>query len=114
MDCLFLFLLVDIQIGTKLYFANVSYDYTTRIAVINAISRTGVPPINPSYFPGHPEKLTYLYYYWYILPSIIDLIGGRFVNSRQAMTAGTIWGGICLMAIIALYLHLRNRETFQQ
>jgi len=105
-----LLLLVDIQIGSKLYFANVSNDYTTRIAIINAISRTGVPPINPSYFPGHPEKLTYLYYYWYILPSIIDLIGGSLVNSRQAMTAGTIWGGIVLIAITALYLRLRNQQ----
>ena len=105
-----LLLLVDIQIGSKLYFANVSNDYTTRIAIINAISRTGVPPINPSYFPGHPEKLTYLYYYWYILPSIIDLIGGNLVNSRQAMTAGTIWGGIALIAITALYLRTRNKN----
>ena len=105
-----LFLLVDIQAGTKLYFANVSNDYTTRIAIINAISRTGVPPLNPSYFPGHPVKLTFLYYYWYILPSIIDLIGGNFINSRQAMTAGTIWGGIGLMAIVALYLRLRNQQ----
>ena len=105
-----LLLLVDIQVGNKLYFANVSNDYTTRIAIVNAISRTGVPPINPSYFPGHPEKLTYLYYYWYILPSIIDLVGGSLVNSRQAMTAGTIWCGIGLMAIIALYLRLRNQQ----
>ena len=105
-----LFLLVDIQAGTKLYFANVSNDYTTRIAIINAISRTGIPPLNPSYFPGHPVKLTFLYYYWYILPSIIDLIGGNFINSRQAMTAGTIWGGIGLMAIVALYLRLRNQQ----
>ena len=105
-----LFLLVDIQIGTKLYSANVSYDYTTRISIINAISRTGIPPINPSYFPGHPEKLTYLYYYWYILPSIINLIGGNLINSRQAMIAGTIWSGICLMSVIGLYLRRRNQN----
>ncbi len=36
-----------------------------------------------------PKNLTFLYYYWYILPSIIDLIGGNFINSRQAMIAGT-------------------------
>ena len=105
-----LLLLVDVQIGNKLYFANVSYDYTTRIAIINAITRTGIPPINPSYFPGHPEKLTYLYYYWYILPSIINLIGGNFINSRQAMIAGTIWSGICLMSVIGLYLRRRNQN----
>ncbi len=105
-----LLLLVDFQFGRQLYFANVAYDYTTRIAVINAISRTGVPPINPSYFPGRPEKLTFLYYYWYISPSLIDQIGGTLVNSRQAMLAGTIWTGLALMAGIALYLRLRNRR----
>jgi hypothetical protein len=106
-----LFLLVDIQIGTKLYFANVSYDYTTRISIINAISRTGIPPINPSYFPGHPEKLTYLYYYWYILPSIINLIAGNFINGRQVMIGGTIWTGICLISVIGLYLRGRNKNA---
>ncbi len=105
-----LLLLVDIQVGSRLYFPNVAYDYTTRITVINAIARTGVPPVNPSYFPGHPEKLTYLYYYWYILPSIIDRIGGNFVNSRQAMIAGTIWSGICLISVIGLYLRIRNKN----
>ena len=105
-----LLLLVDIQVGSRLYFPNVAYDYTTRITVINAIARTGVPPVNPSYFPGHPEKLTYLYYYWYILPSIIDRVGGNFVNSRQAMIAGTIWSGICLISVIGLYLRIRNKN----
>ena len=103
-----LLLLVDIQVGNRLYFPNVAYDYTTRITVIHAIARTAVPPVNPSYFPDHPEKLTYLYYYWYIIPSIINLIGGNFVNTRQAMIASTIWGGICLMSVIGLYLHGRN------
>src|SRR5208283_18896 len=58
--------IVDIQWGDRLYYNVISYDFTTRVAIINAITRTGVPPINPSYFPGHPVRLTYLYYFWYI------------------------------------------------
>lgn len=104
-------LLLDLQFGSRLYFATTSYDYTTRIAVINAISRTGVPPINPGYFPGHAEKLTYLYYYWYVAESLVDLIGGNLVNSRHAMIAGVTWTGLCLMAAIALYVRARNRGT---
>ena len=106
-----LLLLVDLNIGNKLYFATTSYDYTTRIAVINAITRTGVPPVNPTYYPGHPELLNYLYYYWYISPSIIDWIAGNFVNSRQAMIASVGWCGLCLMATLALYLRLRKNHT---
>lgn len=102
-------LLLDLQIGHSLYFPTVSYDYTSRIAIINAISRTGIPPINPGYFPGHPQQLAFLYFYWYIPESIIDQLGGNFINSRQAMIAGVIWTGLCLMAVVALYIRLRNK-----
>jgi len=104
-------LLVDIQFGNRQYFAATSYDYTTRISVIDAITRTGIPPANPTYYPGHPEPLTFLYYYWYILPSIIDQIGGNLINARQAMIAGVTWTGISVMALIAVYLRLRNQNS---
>ena len=41
--------LVDVQIGHRLYFSVTSYDYTKNISVTDAITRTGVPPINPSF-----------------------------------------------------------------
>src|SRR5574341_568033 len=103
-----LFLLVDLQIGAKLYFPNVAYDYTTRVAIINAIADSGVPPVNPTYYPGHAEQLTFLYYYWYIPVSIVEQLGTPLVNARYALIAGAIWMGFCLMATIALYLRLRN------
>ncbi len=103
-------LLLDLQIGNKLYFPTISYDTTTRIAIINAITRTGIPPINPGYFPGHPQQLTFLYYYWYIPESLVEQMGGNLINSRQAMLVGVIWTGLCLMATVALYLRLRNRR----
>lgn len=100
--------LIDIQLDDRLYYNVVSYDYTTRVAIINAMSRTGVPPINPSYYPGHPVLLTYLYYFWYIPCSLIDLIGGSWINGRDAMIASVSWCGLGLMAAMALYLKLRN------
>jgi hypothetical protein len=106
-----LLLLVDLQLDQKLYFATTSYDYTTRISIINAITRTGIPPVNPGYYPGGPERLTFLYYYWYIPASLVDQAGGAFVNSRQAMLAGTTWTGLCLMAGVALYLRLRGSSS---
>jgi hypothetical protein len=101
-------MLVDLQWGNRLYFNIVAYDYSTRVAVINAITRTGVPPINPSIFQGEPVKLTFLYYFWYILCSLVDQLGGKAVDSRAALIASTIWAGLALMATVALYLRIRN------
>jgi len=100
--------LIDIQWGDRLYFNIIGLDYTTRVAVIDAITRTGVPPANPSYYPGHPVPLTFLYYFWYILCSLIDQIGGKWVDSRMALIASAAWCGLGLMSTIALYLRLRN------
>ncbi len=102
--------LIDIQMGNRLYYTVVSYDFTTRVAIINAMTRSGIPPINPSYFPGHPVLLKYLYYFWYIPCSLVDQIGGSWVDGRDAMIASVAWCGLGLMAIIALYLRLRNPE----
>ncbi len=102
--------LVDIQLGNRLYYTVISLDYTTRAALINAITRTGVPPVNPSYYPGHPKPLTFLYYFWYILGSLIDQLGGKWVDSRAALIASVCWCGLGLMATIALYLRLRNPQ----
>ncbi len=49
-----IFCLVDLQWGQReLYFSVASFDQTTRVSIIDAMTRTGVPPINPSYYPGH-------------------------------------------------------------
>ena len=102
--------LVDWQFGNRLYFNYVSEDYTTRVAIIDAITRTGVPPINPSYYPGHPAQLTFLYYFWYILASLIDIAGGRWVTAYTAMIASVIWCGFVFGGAIALYLRLRSND----
>ena len=106
-----LFSLIDIQLGNRLYYNVVAYDFTTRVAIINAMTRSGVPPVNPSYFPGHPVLLTYLYYFWYIPCSLVDQIGGSWVDGRNAMIASVAWCGLGLMATIALYLRLRNPDN---
>jgi large-conductance mechanosensitive channel len=102
---------VDTQWKDQLYFSMVSLDQTMRVSVIDAMTRTGVPPVNPSYYPGHPVQLTFLYYFWYILGSMIDVIGGRYVDARAALNASAGWAGIGLMAIIAFYLRQRNANN---
>lgn len=104
---------IDIQWGNQLYFNVVAYDYSTRAAVVNAITRSGVPPINPNFYPGKPVKLTFLYYFWYILCSLVDQLGGKIVDSRVALIASVIWAGLALMAVIALYMRIRNHGSRQ-
>ena len=89
-------LLVDIQIGQRLYINAASHDFTTRTALIDAVTRTGIPPINPTYYPGHFERITELYYFWYILGSVVDSLGGSWVDARMALFAGITWSGLAL------------------
>ncbi len=103
-------LMVDIQTGKELYFSVVAYDQTTRISIVDAMTRTGVPPVNPSYYPGHPVQMNFLYFFWYILGSMVDQLGGSLADARGAFFASAIWGGIALMAAIAFYLRLRIKD----
>jgi hypothetical protein len=100
--------LVDIQWGKRLYFSMVAFDFTSRVSIIAAITRTGVPPVNPGYFTGEAVRLTFLYYFWYIPCSLIDQLCGKWVDARMALIASVAWSGIGLMCVLALYLRLRN------
>jgi len=100
--------LIDIQVGHRLYFSVVDADHAARAAVTDAITRTGVPPANPSYFPGRPVPL-YYYYFWPLLCSLADRLGGPLVSARQAVIAGACWAGLALMAVIAIYLQQTRR-----
>lgn len=101
--------LVDLQFGQNLYFSAVSYDLTTRVSIVDAISRTGVPPISPGYFFGESMRLNFLYYFWYIPGSSIEILGGDFIDARHAMIASIAWCGVGFLALIALYIHFRDR-----
>jgi hypothetical protein len=100
--------LVEIEWNGRSFFSVSSYDQATRVSIIEAMTRTGVPPINPSYYPGHPVKLTFLYYFWYILGSYVDILGGKSVDAFAALNASSAWAGLGLMAVVALYLKQRN------
>ena len=101
--------LIDLQIGRRLYFPVSSYDYTLRAAITAAIDRTGVPPTNPYFYPGHGYVLRY-HYFWYMLCSLVGRFGGPFVTARIAVIGGTLWSGIGLVAIVALYVHLSRSK----
>jgi hypothetical protein len=95
--------LVDMQIGDRLYFPSIAYDYMLRTAVTASITHTGVPPYNPYFFPGHPALLRY-HYFWYLPCSLVDQLGGTLVSPRHAMLASALWSGLGLMSLVTLYL----------
>lgn len=97
------FCLIDIQVGHRLYFPVSAFDYTLRAAVTSAVDRTGVPPVNPYFYPGHPYILRY-HYFWYMLCGLVGRFGGPLVTARIAVIGGTLWSGIGLVALVALYV----------
>jgi hypothetical protein len=98
-----IFWLIDLQYHNRLYFSSVAYDYTFRSAITASITRSGVPPVNPYFYPGKSFVLRY-HYFWFILCSLVQQIGGALVSPRQALMAGTVWSGLGLIAVIPLFL----------
>ena len=92
--------LVDIAVGKRLYLSVTIFDHSMRTAFVDAVMRTGVPPTNPLYWPGHAVPMRY-YYFWYVLTAAAARLGG--ITSRQAMIASTAWAGFGLVSILALY-----------
>ncbi len=111
-----LFSLVDLQLGGKLYYSTIALDYSVRAQFIHSISSTGIPPVNPFFFPGHGELLRY-HYFWLIPCSLVDVAGGAFVGPRHAWIGGAIWCGAGFLALIALFFRLvvyQGPETFRR
>ena len=96
-------LLIDFQQGENLLRPLMTHDYTEHVAATNAVSRTGVPPVNPHFFPGQPLPF-FFYYFWFMLCSLIDTFGGLWIGPRDAMLASILWGIAALIALVHLYI----------
>ncbi len=93
----------DLQFGDSLFPSVLAYDYNLRTALIDGITKLGLPARNALYFPGHSEPLRY-HYFWFLPCSLIE----HAVSARQALIASTVWCGWALMAVVSLclrYLH---------
>jgi hypothetical protein len=95
--------LIDLQLGHRLYFPFSDLDHSTRTAFTAAIARDGIPPHNPFFFAGQPAPLHY-HYFWLIPSALVDRLGGSLVTARLGVIDGTLWAGLGLMGVIALYL----------
>ncbi len=95
--------MVDLVIDGGLVRPLVSYDYTKHTAVTNAIAMTGIPPVNPSFYPTAPVELFY-YYFWFQLCSLVDIMGGAVVTARHAVLGSIMWGGVSLVVVMLLWM----------
>jgi hypothetical protein len=111
-----LFALTDLQIGDRLYYPSITYDYAARSAFVQSISAAGIPARNPFFLPGHPVLLRY-HYFWLMMCSLAHRSAGPGVSARHAVVAGTFWIGVGMMALLAIYLrlfHTGPRERIQR
>ncbi|HEY2399291.1 MAG TPA: hypothetical protein VGI23_03000, partial [Steroidobacteraceae bacterium] len=100
--------LMDVGAGNKLYLSVTVYDHSLRTAFVESVLRTGVPPVNPLFWPGHAAPMRY-YYFWYVLTAAAARLG--HVAARQAMIASVAWAGLGLGATVTLYCrHFLNAD----
>lgn len=103
------YMMVDLVDGESLIRPLMSHDYVKHVAVTDAISRSGLVPANPSFSNGEIIPLFY-YYFWFLLCSVVDLMGGDVINARHAVLGSIVWCGIALMALVKIYLSFLERR----
>ncbi|CAN5610142.1 hypothetical protein BH09PLA1_BH09PLA1_24830 [soil metagenome] len=96
-------MLLDVRLSNGLNMSAPWMDHTKRVAWIDSIMRTGVPPNNPSTHPGHPVKMFY-YYGWYVWAATVQTLGGGWINPIHVLIAGVVWSGWAFIASLALAL----------
>ena len=95
---------LDLQFGDRLYASVTSADQAFRVALTDAITRTGIAhPKNPYYYVDGPAAVRY-HYFWFILCSLVDQLVGAAVSARNAFIASIVWSGIALGCTIAAFL----------
>lgn len=98
------FELTDIGVGQRLYLSVTVYDHALRSAFVDAVMRTGVPPMNPllgvsdgRIARGAPMRY---YYFWYVCCGAVGQMARA--SSGQALVASCVWAGAGLWAVLEL------------
>ena len=97
--------LADLQIGHKAFNSVVIFDHWLRVAVTDAITRTGIPTSTPFNYLGGPAPLRY-HIYWFALCSVAQRLSGGVIDARSALNGSVIWCGCALMCLICLYMRI--------
>ena len=91
----------DWTIGQRTYLSVTAWDYAKHVAVTHELSADRVPPLNPSFAPGHAIPLFY-YYFWFLTSSAVEIISKGWVSARHAVTAGVIYNAFSLLAAVVV------------
>jgi hypothetical protein len=105
-------MLLDVQLGDRLILSMETYDHSNLVAFTDAILRTGVPPANPCYFPGHSLPVFY-HYYWVVYAAVISTLTGLVQNTRPVITAGLVWTGAIFILTITTASRYFCKRTAQ-
>jgi hypothetical protein len=100
--CLGCIVLIDLQIDHKLFISMPLYDHSLRVALADSISREGLPPSNPVYWPGHSVQMLY-HYYWVLLCIAVSQPLGHPYNNRITVLAGVLWTGLVFLAFLGAF-----------
>jgi hypothetical protein len=92
---------VVIQVRGGLYLSVTALDQGYRAAFIGSIMRSGFPPVNPLFHPGHSESLRY-YYFWYAVCAACARL--MHVSALQALMGSCVWSGVGIVAILSLFV----------
>ncbi len=104
-------LLIDIQIGDRLYLSTSVFDHSFRTAFSRSIVTNGMPPVNPLFAPaGHALPLRY-YYYWFLVCALPAKMLG--IDPRLTIYASCAWAGLALAAMVPLYLKYFTGDRIQ-
>ncbi len=93
---------VDLVFDREVWVNINAMDAIAHVGFVDSITRTGIPPANPFAYPGHAVPLFY-YYFWYLMCSLVDQVGGQIVTARAAVQAGSLWIGTMLALLAGLY-----------
>ena len=102
--------LVDLQFGGRVYYSSVAFDHSVRVAVTDAITRTGMPAETPFNRLSGPTVLRY-HVFWFALCSFAQRLGGGWLNARHALNASVFWAGLSLLCLVCLWLRIFGRVS---
>ncbi len=92
--------LIDLQWGRQLFVSVTVRDHCYRVAFIESVLRSGVPPTNPLYDTGQPALMRN-YYYWYVVCAAVCKATGLL--ARNVLVASCAWAGLGMFAAAALF-----------
>ncbi len=92
--------LVDLQWGDSLLASITVRDHAYRVAFIQSVLRSGVPPTNPLYSTGHPAPMRN-YYFWYVICAVV--CKASTLAARNVLIASCAWASTGLFCTAALF-----------